>query len=197
MSERRASISRQTKETSITAELALDGTGASSVITGIGMLDHLVEQIARHGLFDLTLHATGDLNVDAHHTVEDAAIVLGQVFDRALGDRGGIVRMGNALVPLDEALVQVAVDLSGRGYCVSDAAYKSPTIGQLPTELVGHFLETFARESRSNLHVLMLRGSNSHHIAEATFKALARALDAACRIDERRGGSVPSTKGSL
>ena len=197
MSERRASISRQTRETSITAELALDGTGAASVITGIGMLDHLVEQIARHGLFDLTLHATGDLDVDAHHTVEDAAIVLGQVFDRALGDRGGIVRMGNALVPLDEALVQVAVDLSGRGYCVSDAVYKSPTIGQLPTELVGHFLETFARESHSNLHVLMLRGYNSHHIAEATFKALARALDAACRIDERRGGSVPSTKGSL
>lgn len=194
---RTASLSRKTAETDVGVELNLDGSGKSSVSTGIGMLDHLLDQLARHGLFDLTVKATGDLSVDYHHTVEDTAIVVGKAFDQALGDRAGIVRMGHAIVPLDETLALVALDLSGRGYAVIDNSFTGPTIGQLPSELVGHFLETFAREGRLNLHVQLLRGHNGHHQAEAVFKALARALDVACRIDERRSGSVPSTKGTL
>ena len=196
-SPRRAAVTRETRETTISVEVVIDGRGAASVATGLGMLDHLLNQLARHGLFDITLQATGDLQVDAHHTVEDVAIVLGQAFDRALGDRVGIERMGHAVVPLDEALALVAVDLSGRGYAVTEAVFGAATIGQLPTELIGHFLETFARENRCNLHVQLLRGTNSHHVAEAIFKALARALDTATRIDDRRLGTVPSTKGTL
>ncbi len=194
---RTATITRQTRETAITVELALDGRGNGRIRTGIGMLDHLLEQIARHGLFDITLDATGDLEVDAHHTVEDIAIVLGQAFDRALGDRAGITRMAHALVPLDEVLALVALDLSGRGYPVVEADFKPPMLGGLPTELIAHFLETFAREARLNLHVRLLAPGNAHHQAEAIFKALARALDAACTIDPRRLGTVPSTKGTL
>lgn len=194
---RTATLTRTTAETAIMASVTIDGTGACEVATGIGMLDHLVSQIARHGLFDLTLKAQGDLHIDAHHTTEDAGIVLGRAFDQALGDRAGIVRMAHALVPLDETLSQVAVDLSGRGYAVIDMPFSAPMIGTLATELVPHFLETFAREARINLHVQILRGANSHHKAEATFKALARALDAATQIDPRRAGVVPSTKGTL
>lgn len=194
---RTASISRKTAETDVGVELNLDGSGKAAVSTGIGMLDHLLDQLARHGLFDLTVRASGDLSVDYHHTVEDTAIVVGRAFDQALGERTGIVRMGHAVVPLDETLALVALDLSGRGYAVIDSSFAGPTIGQLPSELVGHFLETFAREGRLNLHVQLLRGHNGHHQAEAVFKALARALDAACREDPRRGGSVPSTKGTL
>lgn len=194
---RTASISRKTVETDVGVELNLDGSGKAAVSTGIGMLDHLLDQLARHGLFDLTVKASGDLSVDYHHTVEDTAIVVGRAFDQALGERAGIVRMGHAIVPLDETLALVALDLSGRGYAVIDNSFAGPTIGQLPSELVGHFLETFAREGRLSLHVQLLRGHNGHHQAEAVFKALARALDAACREDPRRGGSVPSTKGTL
>lgn len=194
---RRSIVSRKTKETTITAEIVLDGSGVASVATGIGMLDHLLDQIARHGLFDLTVSAQGDLHIDAHHTTEDAAIVLGQALDQALGDRAGIVRMGHAVVPLDETLALVAVDLSGRGHAVIELPFTAPAVGELPTELIPHFLETFARESRSNLHVQVLRGGNNHHVAEATFKALARALDAACAMDPRRGDQVPSTKGAI
>ncbi|MSQ26676.1 MAG: imidazoleglycerol-phosphate dehydratase HisB [Dehalococcoidia bacterium] len=195
--ERTASVVRTTKETTISVELAIDGSGAGQMATGVGMLDHLLDQIARHGLFNLTVTATGDLHIDAHHTVEDVAIVLGQAFDRALGDRAGIVRTGHAIVPLDETLALVAVDLSGRGYSVIEMPFTTPVLGTLPTELIPHFLESFARESRSNLHVQIVRAGNSHHVAESVFKALARALDAACRIDPRRSGSIPSTKGSL
>ena len=194
---RSASVSRKTAETDVSVEVDLDGTGKGSVSTGIGMLDHLLDQIARHGLFDMTIRSVGDLSVDCHHTVEDTAIVLGRAFDQALGDRAGIVRMAHAIVPLDETLALVALDLSGRGYAVIDGGFKGPAIGQLPVELIGHLLETFAREARLNLHVQLLRGENGHHQAEAVFKALARALDAACTVDPRRGGSVPSTKGTL
>ncbi len=194
---RSASLSRKTAETDVSVELNLDGSGISSVATGIGMLDHLLDQLARHGLFDLVVKAAGDLSVDYHHTVEDTAIVVGRAFDHALGDRSGIARMGHAIVPLDETLALVALDLSGRGYAVVDSSFAGPTIGHLPSELVGHFLETFAREARLNLHVQLLRGQNGHHQAEGVFKALARALDAACREDPRRIGTVPSTKGTL
>lgn len=193
---RTASLARKTAETDVAVEVDLDGSGKSTISTGIGMLDHLLDQLARHGIFDITIKATGDLSVDYHHTVEDTAIVVGRAFDQALGDRAGIVRMGHAIVPLDETLALVALDLSGRGYAVIDEGFNGP-IGQLPAELVGHFLETFAREGRLNLHVQLLRGVNGHHQAEAVFKALARALDMACREDPRRGGSVPSTKGTL
>lgn len=197
MTDRLASISRKTAETEVSVEVGLDGSGKGSVSTGIGMLDHLLDQLARHGLFDITIKASGDLSVDAHHTVEDTAIVLGRAFDQALGDRAGITRMAHAIVPLDETLALVALDLSGRGYAAIDDGFVRPVIGQLPTELIGHFLETFAREGRFNLHVQLLRGSNGHHQAEAVFKALARALDAACTVDPRRSGSIPSTKGTL
>jgi imidazoleglycerol-phosphate dehydratase len=195
-SPRRAAVSRKTAETDVSVELVIDGSGKGSVSTGIGMLDHLVDQLARHGLFDVSLKAVGDLSVDFHHTVEDTAIVLGRALDEALGDRSGIARMGHAIVPLDETLALVALDLSGRGYAVIDEGFNGP-VGQLPAELIGHFLETLAREGRLNLHVQLLRGHNAHHQAEATFKALARALDMACRRDPRRLGSIPSTKGSL
>ncbi len=195
---RKAEMHRKTRETEVSVEIALDGSGDVAVSTGIGMLDHLLEQLGRHGLFDITIKATGDFErIDAHHTVEDIAIVLGQTFDKALGDRAGIVRMGHAIVPLDEALAMVAVDLSGRGYAVLEGQLPSGPIGQLSKELVHHFLETFARESRNNLHVHVFSGEDGHHVAEAMFKGLARALDMATRIDERRGGSVPSTKGVL
>ena len=194
---RKASAQRETKETSVSVEVAIDGTGASSISTGIGMLDHMLEQLARHGLFDITVQAKGDLHIDAHHSVEDIAIVLGQAFDKALGDRAGIVRMGHAIVPLDEALALVAVDLSGRGHAVVETAFAAPSIGQLSADLAAHFLETFAREGRLTLHVKLMSGESDHHKLEAIFKALARALDAASQIDPRRAGDVPSTKGTL
>jgi imidazoleglycerol-phosphate dehydratase len=188
---------RETKETSVEVTWDLDGAGVSDVSTGIGFLDHMVDQLARHGIFDITLKAKGDLQIDTHHTVEDVGIGLGRAFVDALGDAKGIVRMADALVPLDEALAQVAVDLSGRGYAVIDVAWSGDRIGELPTDLFWHFLQTLAHEGKFNLHARMLSGVNDHHKAESMMKALARALSAATRIDTRRAGQTPSTKGAL
>ena len=198
MSEKRvATIQRKTSETDIQLSLNIDGTGQCTVSTGVGFLDHMLRHIAVHGLFDLEIKAIGDLEIDAHHTVEDVAIVLGQAFDQALGDRKGIVRMGSAYVPMDEALAFVAIDLSGRPYAVIAADWHTPAIGSLPTTLIPHFLESFAFNARLNLHARVEYGRDDHHQAEALFKALGRALDAATLLDARRSGVIPSTKGSL
>ena len=194
---RKASISRKTGETQVDIELKLDGTGKVEISTGVGMLDHLLAQLAKHGRFDLIVTGKGDLEVNEHHTVEDVGISLGQAFAKALGDRSGIIRMGHAIVPLDEALALVAVDLSGRGYGSIDMTFDKDFIGELPTDLVGHFLESFALEGRLNMHGKLLAGNNDHHKAEALFKALARAMDMATTIDERIAGEIPSTKGLL
>ena len=194
---RESTIHRTTRETEIDVALNLDGSGRYEVETGVGMLDHLLEQLARHGAFDLTLRATGDLDRDAHHTVEDVGLTLGKALDEALGDRAGIARMASALVPLDEALVQVAVDLSGRAHAAIDLRFHGDTMGQLPTQLVNHLLESIAQAGRLTLHVRSLAGENDHHIAEAAFKALARALRDAVALDARAAGTVPSTKGTL
>jgi imidazoleglycerol-phosphate dehydratase len=197
MSGRVGRYSRETRETAISVIWDLDGTGQAEVSTGIGMLDHLVSQIARHGIFDITLEAKGDLQIDTHHTVEDTGIALGRALADALGDSTGIVRMGDALVPLDEALAQVAVDLSGRGYSVISVAWTSPTLGEMPSDLVEHFLQSIAHEARFNLHARVLAGVNDHHKAECLMKALGRALCAATRQEPRRAGQAPSTKGVL
>jgi imidazoleglycerol-phosphate dehydratase len=194
---RTATVLRETKETRVKVTLDLDGSGRSSAHTGIGMLDHLVEQIGKHGLFDLQVEAKGDLQVDEHHTVEDVGIALGQAFDRALGDRAGIVRMADATVPLDEALATVAIDISGRPYCAVDARWTLDRIGELPASLVEHLLCAFATEAKLTLHATIHRGENDHHRAEALCKALGRALCSATRVEPRRGGEVPSTKGTL
>jgi imidazoleglycerol-phosphate dehydratase len=164
--------------------------------TGIGFLDHMLSLFAHHGLFDLSVEAKGDLHVDAHHTAEDVAICLGKALADALGDRAGIVRMAWAFVPMDEALAFVAVDLGGRPYAVLDASWHGPSLGALPTDLIGHVLETIAVHARMNLHARVLYGNNDHHQAEALFKALARALDTATQLDPRRQG-IPSTKGTV
>jgi imidazoleglycerol-phosphate dehydratase len=197
MSGRMGIYKRETKETSVEVSWDLDGSGQADVSTGIGMLDHLVEQIARHGIFDITLKAVGDLKVDSHHTVEDVGIGLGRALLDALGDARGIVRMADALVPLDEALAQVAVDLSGRGYAVLHVSWSGPLIGELPSDLVEHFIQTLAHEGRFNLHARILAGVNDHHKAESLMKALGRALCAASRIEPRRAGQMPSTKEAL
>jgi imidazoleglycerol-phosphate dehydratase len=194
---RTAVVQRKTAETDITLSLNLDGAGRHEVATGIGFLDHLLTHVAVHGLFDLTVKAAGDLYIDPHHTIEDTALVLGQAFAEALGDKKGIVRMASAYVPMDEALAFVAVDLSGRPYAVVDAAWHGPAIGQFPTSLVAHFVESFAVTAKANVHARVLYGRDDHHQAEALFKALGRALDAATQIDPRRAGDVPSTKGVL
>jgi imidazoleglycerol-phosphate dehydratase len=194
---RTATIHRQTKETDIQLALDLDGTGQYQIETGVGFLDHMLTHVAAHGLFDLTVQATGDLHVDPHHTVEDVALVLGQAFAEALGDKAGIVRMGSAYVPMDEALAFVAVDLSGRPYCVAEVAWVGSTVGGVPVTLIPHFIESFAVATKANVHARVLYGRDDHHKAEALFKALGRALDAATRPDPRRGGAIPSTKGTL
>jgi imidazoleglycerol-phosphate dehydratase len=197
ISKRTASIERKTRETEIAVSLDLDGAGEYEASTGIGFLDHMLAHVAVHGLFDLRVQAEGDLHVDPHHTVEDVALTLGRAFDRALGDRSGIVRMGSAYVPMDEVLAFVAVDLSGRPYAVTELAWSGPTVGGLPVTLLPHFFESFAVTAQANVHARVLYGRDDHHKAEALFKALGRALDAATRLDPRRGGSVPSTKGLL
>jgi len=193
---RTAQVTRRTSETTVEVTLALDGTGQYQVATGLGFLDHMLAQLATHGLLDLAVRAEGDLEVDAHHTVEDVAIAVGQAIDRALGDRTGIVRMAHAYVPLDEALARVVVDLSGRPYAVIQADFAAPLLGGMASDLIIHFLETLALHARMNLHACVLYGRNDHHKSEALFKALGRALGGACRLDSRRTG-IPSTKGVL
>jgi imidazoleglycerol-phosphate dehydratase len=194
---RTATISRKTNETDIFVKLNLDGTSQHDIATGIGFLDHMLTHVAVHGLFDLTVHAQGDLHIDVHHTVEDVALVLGAAFDQALDSRKGIIRIAHAYVPMDESLAFVAVDLSGRPYCVLDADWGGASVGDIPTSLFPHFMESFAIASRSNLHARILYGHDNHHKAEALFKALARALDVATQLDPRREGAIPSTKGRL
>ena len=191
MTKRKASIKRTTQETNISLELNLDGTGKYEFKTGIKMLDHLLSQTVKHGRFDLKGTVSGD---DEHHVTEDIAICLGKAFNEALGEKLGIVRMGDATVPMDESLATVAVDLSGRGYCVLQAEFTKNDMRGFESDLIRHFLESFAAEGRVNLHARVLYGINDHHKAEALFKALGRALDMATRIDERTSGLVPSTK---
>lgn len=191
-----ATITRETNETQIELSLNLDGSGQASIDTGVGFFDHMLHHIAVHGLFDLTVKASGDLYIDAHHTVEDIAIVFGQALAQALGDRKGIVRMGHAYVPMDEALAQVVIDLSGRPYSVFKASFEAPMLGTMPVSLVEHVFESIAFNGRLNLHAQVPYGRDDHHKAEALFKAFGRALDAGTRYDERRAG-VPSTKGTL
>jgi len=195
--QRQATITRRTGETDITLRLNLDGSGRAEVDTGIGFLDHMFTLWAKHGLFDLHLRASGDLHIDEHHTAEDSCICLGSAINQALGERRGLVRTAHSFVPMDETLALVAVDLGGRPYCVVQATFATPRVGQLGTDLVAHLLESIAFHGRLNLHAQVLYGSNDHHKIEALFKALGRALDAATRIDERLDGSVPSTKGVL
>jgi imidazoleglycerol-phosphate dehydratase len=194
MSERRAVVRRVTAETRVELEFAVDGSGLSSVQTGIGALDHFLTLFARHGLFDLTLSADGDLSVDAHHTVEDVGICLGQAIRGALGDHRGIRRTASAAVPMDEALAHVAIDCGGRSFYVQNGIFSSPAVGALDTDLVRHFFDSLAREAHMNIHVMTLYGENAHHEVEAVFKAFARALDSASVIDERLGDRLPSTK---
>jgi imidazoleglycerol-phosphate dehydratase len=192
---RRVTVSRRTRETEITLTLDLDGTGAAEVRTGVGFYDHLLGSFAHHGLFDLAVGATGDLEVDEHHTVEDVALVLGAAVAEALGDRAGISRFGEATVPMDEALATAVVDAGGRPYAVLDVPFRGERVGALPTQLVEHALEAFARSAGLTLH-LRASGRNDHHVAEASFKALGRALRVAVAADPRRAGAA-STKGSL
>ena len=194
---RTAKIHRKTLETDVQITLALEGTGQYEAATGVGFLDHMLAHVAVHGLFDLTVRATGDLHVDAHHTVEDVALALGHAFDQALDDRVGIVRIGSATVPMDESLSLVAVDLSGRPYTVTEMSWSGPAVGGLPVTLIPHMFESFAVGARANVHARVLCGRDDHHKVEALFKALGRALDAATYLDARRGGAVPSTKGAL
>jgi imidazoleglycerol-phosphate dehydratase len=194
---RTAEISRHTNETQIQIKLDLDGTGKHDISTGIGFLDHMLNHLAVHGLFDLSIQAKGDLHIDAHHTVEDVALALGHAFDKALSDRQGIIRMGDCFVPMDETLAHVAIDLSGRPYSVIQAEWHTPYIGSIPTTLFPHFFESFAITARCNLHARVLYGRDDHHQAEALFKAWARALDVATQIDPRRSDAIPSTKGIL
>ncbi len=188
---RRSSVVRKTAETNISIELNIDGSGQYEINNGISMFDHLLSQLARHGRFDIKLSATGD---DQHHLVEDVAICLGQAFGKALGEKRGIVRMANVSVPMDDVLATVAVDISGRGYTVLGLPFSDNDMAGFPTDLIRHFLESFAIEAKINLHARVLYGTNDHHKAEALFKALGRALDMATRIDERLSGELPSTK---
>ena len=193
--DRRATVSRETRETTVAISLDLDGEGTASIETGVGFFDHLLSSLAHHGLFDLDVRTRGDLGVDEHHSVEDTALVLGAAFAEALGDRAGIVRFGDATVPMDESLATAVVDIGGRPYAVVELAFRGERVGELPLQLVEHAIEAFARTAGATIHV---RGSgrNDHHLAEAAFKALGRALRAACEPDPRRRG-VASTKGSL
>ncbi|MEC8891314.1 MAG: imidazoleglycerol-phosphate dehydratase HisB [Chloroflexota bacterium] len=188
---------RETQETKISVSVCLDGNGKYEIQTGNGMFDHLLAQIARHGLIDLTILAEGDIQVGWHHIVEDTAIVLGKAFKEAVSDGAGIVRMGHSYVPLDEALVLTVVDYSGRGYSVIDAPMTESDLGGLPADLIRHFMETLSREGGFNLHVRVLAGMNNHHIAEATFKSLARSLKTALSNDPRQEGAIASTKGTI
>ncbi|MGI9146695.1 MAG: imidazoleglycerol-phosphate dehydratase HisB [Chloroflexota bacterium] len=192
-----AQVRRETRESRVEVVLNLDGRGRGEIATGIGFLDHMLDSLTRHARFDLTVRAKGDLHVDQHHTAEDIGITLGQALDQALGERRGIRRFGDAVVPLDEALAQVALDLGGRGWASIDLPFRGAMIGGLSSEMIPHLLQSFAMDGRFSLHVRLLAGDNDHHRAEATFKALARALDDATRLDPRLGSDVPSTKGVI
>jgi imidazoleglycerol-phosphate dehydratase len=194
---RTANITRTTSETDIALTLVLDGTGRADIATGIGFLDHMLTALARHGLFDLTIRAKGDLHIDFHHTTEDVGIVLGRAFTQALGEKRGIRRFGQALVPMDEALAEAAVDISGRGLLVWDVAFERPKIGEMDTELFEEFFRALAANAGVTLHVTRRGGYNAHHVAEACFKAAARALRMAVEVDPRVGDAIPSTKGAL
>lgn len=196
MTQRSATISRNTRETRIELSLDLDGSGKADIATGVGFFDHMLELLATHSLFDLSIKAAGDTHVDDHHTVEDVGIALGQAIDQALGDRKGVTRFAEAAVPMDEALGRVTLDLSGRGYLVYRAALATEKTGRFDTELVEEFLRALATNARLTLHVESPWGANTHHVSESIFKALARALRMATRIDPDRAG-VPSSKGVL
>ncbi len=191
MTSRLSVVKRETKETNISLELNIDGSGKCDINTGIKMFDHLLAQVAQHGVFDIKISATGN---DQHHLVEDVAICLGRAFGEALGEKRGIVRMADAAVPMDDALAMAVVDISGRGYTVLGLPFSDNDMAGVPTDLVRHFLESFALEARLNLHARVIYGTNDHHKVEALFKALGRALDTATRIDERISGELPSTK---
>lgn len=194
---RKGAVSRKTKETDIEVRVALDGTGMAKIATGIGFFDHMLEQLARHSLIDIEISASGDLHIDQHHTVEDTGIALGQAVRQALGDMAGITRFANVLLPMDEALTRVAVDISGRPFLVFNVKIAQPKIGNFDSQLVREFFQAFTTHAAMNIHVETLYGENAHHIAESSFKGLARALRAAAAIDERQKGAIPSTKGSL
>ena len=194
---RTATLTRTTSETDIALTLNLDGTGASDIATGIGFLDHMLMALARHALFDLTVRAKGDLHIDFHHTTEDVGIVLGAALAQALGDKRGIRRFGHALVPMDEALAEAAVDISGRPLLVWDVAFVQPKIGEMDTELFEEFFRALATNAAVTLHVTRRAGHNAHHVAESCFKAAARALRMAAEPDPRTAGAIPSTKGAL
>lgn len=194
--EREATIQRKTTETEIALSINLDGSGIPRINTGVGFFDHMLTAVSVHGLFDLTIQATGDLHIDTHHTIEDVGIVLGQALNQALGDRKGLIRTAHSYVPMDEALGFVAIDLGGRPYTIFHGSWHTPAIGQMPTDLVQHFFESVAIHAKMNLHARIEYGRNDHHQAEALFKAFARALRTAVTIDPRRA-DVASTKGTL
>ena len=192
-----ATIARTTSETSIDVTVNLDGTGIYDVSTGVGFFDHMLEQLSRHSLIDLTVRTKGDLHIDAHHTVEDTGIAIGEAFAKALGDKRGIRRYGDALSPMDETLTRVALDISGRPWLVWKVAFTQAQLGTMDTEMFGHFCHSFAQAAGITLHVETIYGTNNHHIAESIFKGLARALRTATEIDPRKGDAIPSTKGVL
>ena len=194
---RTASLKRTTSETDIDLTLSLDGSGRADIATGIGFLDHMLTALARHALFDLTIRAKGDLHIDFHHTTEDVGIVLGQAFATALGDKRGIRRFGHTLLPMDEALVETAVDISGRPFLAWDVSFERPKIGEMDTELFEEFFRAFAMNALVTLHVTRRAGRNAHHVAEACFKSTARTLRMATELDPRVGDAIPSTKGAL
>lgn len=196
-SSRRASVTRDTTETRIAVEIALDGTGRYDVKTGVGFFDHMLEQLARHGQFDLTVRCDGDLHIDAHHTVEDTGIALGQAIRQALGDKKGITRYGHAYVPMDEALSRVALDISGRAYLVWKTQFTQQSLGAMDTELFQEFFRALSQAAGITLNVTTLDGTNNHHIVESVFKAFARALRVAVATDPHLAGAIPSTKGVL
>lgn len=197
MTERTATISRKTKETDITCTIALDGRGVYDIDTGIGFFDHMLSGFARHGLFDLTLHCKGDLEVDCHHTIEDCGIVLGEAIRKALGDKKAIKRFGSVILPMDEALILCAIDLSGRPYFRSDLTFTTDRIGGMDTEMVREFFYSLSYGAMMNLHFHQFSGENNHHIAECAFKAFGKALDMASMYEERLDGALWTTKGSL
>jgi imidazoleglycerol-phosphate dehydratase len=192
-----ASVERNTKETRINGSVDLDGTGAAEISTGIGFLDHMLEQLARHSLIDVSLRAEGDLHIDFHHTTEDTGYVVGEAVSRALGDRAGIRRYGHAVIPMDETLTQVSLDASNRPYLIWKVSFSRPKLGEMDTELFKEWFQAFAQSAGVTLHIENLYGENNHHIAESCFKGLARALRQAVEIDPRQTGVIPSTKGVL